>query len=246
MQRVWALIDCGTTSIIMAPRVLRKLGLPHEVAHTTSLGLNGQVMDHARDSRKMTISAQYFDNLAPVEEPEVLVIPIKAYDIGMGLPRFRAREPGIDWSPNRLLSLRTPCSSGSHGTEHTEVCQPEGSGVRIETHSARAFGDLLASEDAAGAFALWIEDGIGLLEATVEWTHDKGEYPRMLDERAGAAAVVVAEKRPHGNLELLLLAHRDPKGETGRWGLAPLERTANAKASWITPSLFHPFGWSMD
>jgi len=41
MQRVLALIDCGPTSIFMAPRLLRTLGLPHEAAHTTTLGLNG-------------------------------------------------------------------------------------------------------------------------------------------------------------------------------------------------------------
>jgi hypothetical protein len=51
------------------------------------------------------------------------------------------------------------------------------------------------------AFALRVEDCIGLLGATVERTHEKCEYPRMLDERAGAAAVVAAEERPHGNLE---------------------------------------------
>jgi len=92
----------------MAPRLLRKLGLPHEAAHTTTLGLNGQVMEHARDSQKTMISAQYFDHLAPVDEPEVLVVPIKAYDLVLGLPWFRARNPEIDWSRNRLWSLRTP------------------------------------------------------------------------------------------------------------------------------------------
>jgi len=201
MQRVRALIDCGATSIFMAPRLVRKLGLPHEAAHTTTLGLDGQVMEHARDSRKTTMSAQYFDHLAPVDEPELLVVPIKAYDLILGLPWFRARNPEIDWSRNRLLSLRTPCGSGSHGTEDTQLGQPEGSGVSIETLSATAFGDLLGSEEVAGAFALRIEDCIGLLGAKVEWTDKKGEYPRMLDERAGAAAVVAAEERPHGNLE---------------------------------------------
>ena len=35
----------------------------------------------------------------------------------------------------------------------------------------------------------------------MEWTHERGDYPRMLDERAGAAAVFAAEERPHGNQE---------------------------------------------
>jgi len=51
------------------------------------------------------------------------------------------------------------------------------------------------------AFALRVEDCIGLLGAMVERTRQKGEYPRMLDERAAAAAVVAAEESPHGNLE---------------------------------------------
>jgi hypothetical protein len=133
------------------------------------------------------------------------------------------------------LALGTRCGSGSHGSEDTQLSQPEGSGVSIETLSATAFGDLLASEKVAGAFALPIEDCIGLLGATVERTHEKGEYPRMLDERAGAAAVVAAEEHLHGNLECLLLARRDPKGETGRCGLVPLEGTANDNTSWILP-----------
>jgi len=51
------------------------------------------------------------------------------------------------------------------------------------------------------AFALRVEDCIGLLGATVEQTHEKCEYPCILDERAAAAAVVAAEEHPHGNLE---------------------------------------------
>jgi len=246
MQRIQVLFDCGATSIFMAQRLLPKLGLPHEAAHTTTLGLNGQMMEHARDSRKATISAQYLDHLALVDEPEVLVVPIKAYDSVLGLPWFAARNLEIEWSQNGLVSLRTPCGSGSHSTDDTQLGQPERSGVSIETLSATAFGDLLASEEVAGAFAPRIEDCIGLLGATVERTHEKGEYPRMLGEWAGAAAVVAAEESPHGNLEWLLLARRNPKGETGWQGLAPLERTANDKASLITPPPFHSCKWSMD
>jgi hypothetical protein len=90
---------------------------------------------------------------------------------------------------------------GSHSTEDTHLGQPKGSGVSIEMLSATAFGDLLASAEVTGAFALRIENCIRLLGAMVERTHEKGEYPRMLNERAAAAAVVAAEERPHGNLE---------------------------------------------
>jgi hypothetical protein len=63
-------------------------------------------------------------------------------------------------------------------------------------------GDLLASEEDAVAFALRVEDSIGLLGATVERTHEKCEYPRMQNERAGAVALVAAEEEPNsGRLE---------------------------------------------
>jgi hypothetical protein len=184
----------------MAPRVFRKLGLPHEAAHTTTLGLNGQVTEHARDSRKTTILAQNFDHLAPVDKPEVLVVPIQAYDVALRLPWFRARNQDTDRSRNRLLSLRTPCGSGSHGTEDSQLGQPAGNCVSIETLLATAFGDLLACDKVAGAFALGIENCIGLVGATVERTHEKGEYPRMLDERVGAAAVVGTEEEPNADI----------------------------------------------
>jgi hypothetical protein len=73
-------------NIFFAGRLLRILGLPCTAAHTSNLGLNGQVMEHPRDTQKTTLSARYFDLLAPVDEPEVLVVPIKAYDLVLGLP----------------------------------------------------------------------------------------------------------------------------------------------------------------
>ena len=87
-QRVRAHIDSSATNILTAPRLLRKLWLPHEAAPTTTLGLNGQVMEHVRDRRKTTISAQYFDRSAPLDKPEVFVLPIKAYDLPLGLQWF--------------------------------------------------------------------------------------------------------------------------------------------------------------
>ena len=61
-QRIRALIDCGATSIFMAPRLLRRLGLPSEPAHITTLGLDSRGMMLAKDSRKTTISCQYFEH----------------------------------------------------------------------------------------------------------------------------------------------------------------------------------------
>jgi len=76
MQRVRALIDCGATTIFMASRLLKKLGISHEAAHTTTLGLGGQIMQHAKDSRRTSITVQYMEHLAQVTEQEVLVVPM--------------------------------------------------------------------------------------------------------------------------------------------------------------------------
>jgi len=89
---------------------------------------------------------------------------------------------------------------GSYDIVNTQLGQPEGRGVSSVMLSAASIGDLLASEEVAVAFALRIEDCTGLLGATVERTHEKCEYPRMLDEQAGAAAVVAAEEEPNSGI----------------------------------------------
>jgi len=96
MQRVKALIDCGATRIFISPSLLRKLKLPHESAFTSTQGLNGQVMMSARESRKASLLVQYFEYLKLGDESEVLVFPINVYDLVLGWPWFKARNPEID------------------------------------------------------------------------------------------------------------------------------------------------------
>ena len=91
MHLVRALIDCATTSIFMTPRLLRRLRLPHEPAFTSTQGLNGQLMMSAKERRKTNISVQYFEHLAPVDEPEVLIVPKKEYDLVLALPWFKSK-----------------------------------------------------------------------------------------------------------------------------------------------------------
>jgi len=87
MQRVRALTDCRATSICMTPKLLKRLGISHQAAHITTVGLNGGVMEHATDSRKKTrISVQYLDYLPPVDKSDVLVVPMRPYDVVLGLP----------------------------------------------------------------------------------------------------------------------------------------------------------------
>jgi len=103
MQRVRALIACGATSIFMTPRLLKRLGISHQAAHIITLAMTGGVMQHAKDSRKTRITVQCVDCLAPVDRSDVLVVPMRAYDLVLGLPWFPKQNPDIDWA--RL----TPC-----------------------------------------------------------------------------------------------------------------------------------------
>jgi len=112
LQRIRALINCSATSIIISPHLLNRLGLQHEAAHITTHDLDGQVIAHARESCKTAMTVQYMDHLAPVHEPEVLVVPMRAYDLVLGLPWFKTRKPEINWATGRLTSLRTPSSQG--------------------------------------------------------------------------------------------------------------------------------------
>jgi hypothetical protein len=189
MQRVRALIDCGATSIFMTPRLRKRLGLADEPAYVTTLGLNGHVMAHASESRKTTFTVQYMEHLSPVQESEVLVVPMRAYDLVLGLPWFQSRNPDVDWQSGRLLALRTPggaevvavdrvdhqeCPGNAPGsTAREEACSEGGGGIPdIQILGATAFDDLLASEQVVGTFFLRVGDCTGLLGATVEGITD--------------------------------------------------------------------------
>jgi hypothetical protein len=86
LQLIRALIDCGATRIFMSPQLLNRLRLPNQAAHITTPGLDGQVVAQARESRKMAMTVQYMDHLVTVDESEVLVIRMRAYDLVTGIP----------------------------------------------------------------------------------------------------------------------------------------------------------------
>jgi hypothetical protein len=73
----------------MAPMILKRLGMSHKAAHITTLGLNERMMQHAKDSKKMQITVQYLNYLAPLDESDVLVVPMRAYDLVLGLLWFQ-------------------------------------------------------------------------------------------------------------------------------------------------------------
>jgi hypothetical protein len=102
--RVKALIDCGATSIF-GSKLIEILGLQPQQAHTTIYGLDGNITSHAKGSRKTRLSVSYFEHEQPVDESDVLIVPMTAYDLVLGLPWFKARNPEIDWEAGKLLSL---------------------------------------------------------------------------------------------------------------------------------------------
>jgi len=81
IQRGRDLIDCGAMSIFMALRVRKRRGLADEPAYVTTLGLNGPLMAHASESRKSVFMVQYIEHFTPVQEAEVLVMPMRADDL---------------------------------------------------------------------------------------------------------------------------------------------------------------------
>jgi len=63
---------------------------------------------------------------------------------------------------------------------------------------ATEFDYVLASEEVVEAFALRLAECQGLLGASLEGITEGEGNPKMLNARAGAAAVVVAEERHSG------------------------------------------------
>jgi hypothetical protein len=139
------------------------LGLQTQEAHTTTYGLDGNVMSHAKDSRKTRLSVSYFEHEQPVDESEVLIVPMMAYNLVLGLPWFKARNPEIDWEAGKLLSLqRRQPQPDNHGKE----VSPRETGPDIQTLLATAFRDLCSSDEVSHTFSLTLGECNELLGAT--------------------------------------------------------------------------------
>jgi len=87
-------------------------------------------------------------------------------------------------------------------TAREEACSEGGGGVPdILILGANAFDDQLASEEVVWTFFLSVGVRIGQLGVTVESIFSGEIGTRHWMGEQGAAAVVAAEERPHGNLE---------------------------------------------
>jgi hypothetical protein len=197
MRTVKALIDCGASSFFISPKLVQLLGLRKQTvpAYTTTRGLDGKILAHARDSRKLSLDFQYLPELALMQESDVLVVKMTAYDLVLGLPWFERHNPDIDWTRKRLINLRNPANhilagrysahsfvlSGLNpvnalaGTNKDDVLEDTESSVHpneareainIETLPAVQFESLLASAELSEAFAIRLWQGTGLLGGT--------------------------------------------------------------------------------
>jgi hypothetical protein len=173
---VKALLDCGATSIFASPWLIARLGLETEHAHITTYGLDSGVLAHARDSRKTRLAVKYFapvdepEARDSVDEPEVLIVPMTAYDLVLELPWFKTRNPEIDCEEGKLLSLRRqPTKPNNPGNLEARA------GTDVQMWSATTFRDLCASDEVSGAFSPTLGECGGMLGATAESHYNDGE-----------------------------------------------------------------------
>jgi len=145
------------------------------------------------------------EHLSPVQESEVLVVPMRAYDLVLGLPWFQSRNRDVHRQSGRLLALRTSggaevvavgrvdfqeCPGNTPGSTARQGACSEGGGAipDIQILVATALDDLLASDQVVRTFFLRVGDCTGLLGTTVQGITD-GELdrPRGMDGRAGSS-----------------------------------------------------------
>jgi len=94
------------------PQLLNRLGLPHKAVLIPTHSIHGQVITHVMQSCKTVMTVQYMVHSAPVQGPEVLVVPRRAYDPVLGLLWFRTCKLEISWATGPLTSLGTPSGHG--------------------------------------------------------------------------------------------------------------------------------------
>jgi hypothetical protein len=100
----------------------------------------------------------YFEHQEPVDDS----VGSSYYDLVLGLPWLKARNPEIDWEASKLLS---PRKRQPQPNEHGREASSE-TGPGIQMLSATAFRDLCSSDEVSHTFSLTLDERIGLLGAT--------------------------------------------------------------------------------
>jgi hypothetical protein len=55
-------------------------------------------MMSGKESRKASLLVHYFEHLKLVDQLEVIVVPMKEYDLVLGLLWFKTKKLEIDWT----------------------------------------------------------------------------------------------------------------------------------------------------
>jgi hypothetical protein len=108
MQCAQVLIDCSTTSLSLAPSLRKWLAIADKLAYVTTLGLNGQLLAYTSESQKMASTVWYMEHISPVQQCDVLAVPVQAYDLVLRLPWLQSRYPDDIWQHSQILALQTP------------------------------------------------------------------------------------------------------------------------------------------
>ena len=102
-----ALIDCGATSTCITPGLVGTLGFRNQAlpAHMAVWGLHWAILACAEDSRKLSLTLQYLQDTTAVDEPDILVVEMKAYELVLGLPWFQRHGPEVGWLKAPILCI---------------------------------------------------------------------------------------------------------------------------------------------
>ena len=72
----------------------------------------------AMNSRKTRITVQHWDYLAQVDRSDMLVMPMRAYNLVLGLPWFPKQNPDIDWARLTPCDHRVRVERGNDTDDH--------------------------------------------------------------------------------------------------------------------------------
>jgi len=135
-----------------------------------------------------------------------------------------SRNPNIDCSNGWLTALRAPnglqrgkIPEADHTSlpERGEVTKMVRLPPGIQLLRGTALDHLWASEEVVEAFAIWLGECQGMLGASLDGITEGEGNPRMLNARAGAAAVVAAEEWHSDGA--WMTATGSPRHEGGNW-----------------------------
>jgi len=83
-------------SIIMTPKLWKRLGLADWQADITTVHFSSEVIADASESWKMLFNILYVEHLSPFQELVMLVVPMQVYNMVLGLHWVQCRKPDVD------------------------------------------------------------------------------------------------------------------------------------------------------